>query len=113
VLVLIDGRLAADAPLKELTASHTMKLVTVGDADPRAALQSVAGVGEVKAAGSEGGGRAWSLRTTDGVQIGAAVLDACHRAGVRVEALSPETLTLETVFRRLQHEHAARQEVAA
>jgi hypothetical protein len=52
------------------------------------------------------------LRTSD-VHVGAAVLDACLRAGVRVEALSPETLTLETVFRRLQHEHAARQEAAA
>jgi ABC-2 type transport system ATP-binding protein len=113
VLVLIDGRLAADAPLKELTTSHTMKLVTVGDADPRSALKSVAGVGEVKAASAEGAGRAWSLHTTDGAQIGAAVLDACHEAGVRVEALSPETLTLETVFRRLQQEHATRQEVAA
>jgi ABC-2 type transport system ATP-binding protein len=113
VLVLIDGRLAADAPLKELTASHTMRLVTVGDGDPRAALQSVRGIGEIKSAGADGAGRAWSLRTTDGVQIGAAVLDACHQAGVRVEALSPETLTLETVFRRLQQEHATRQGAAA
>jgi ABC-2 type transport system ATP-binding protein len=116
VLVMIDGTLAADSPLKQLVASHSLKLVTLDDKDVRSTLSAVTGVRDVRSAGDDpevAGGRAWTLSIAEGAVVGPAVLEACHRAGVRVAALSPETLTLETVFRRLQAEHIARQGVAA
>jgi ABC-2 type transport system ATP-binding protein len=116
VLVMIDGKLAADAPLQQLVASHALKLVTLDETDVRPQLASVPGVREIKSAGAEpgvDGGRVWIIAIAEGAVAGPAVLQACHRAGIPVAALSPETLTLETVFRRLQQEHVARQGVAA
>jgi len=116
VMIMIDGKLAADAPLKQLLASHSLRLVTLDDKDVRSQLSAVPGVRDVRAAGAEptvAGGRAWTIAVAEDIVAGPAVIEACQRAGVRVAALSPETLTLETVFRRLQQEHVARQGVAA
>lgn len=119
VLVLIDGRLAADAKLTDLTASRLVHLsLGGGEGSPEDVLRRVEGVEAVRSLGPDPHhadfGR-WEVRTAPGAHATPDLVDAVTRAGWRVARAAPEQLTLEQVFERLQQEHIRErsQEVAA
>jgi ABC-2 type transport system ATP-binding protein len=120
VLIMIDGKLSADAPLRELLASRTLRLAVQDGIDVRPHLGSVPGVLAVRRLGPSPdlqgpllqGTVAWGLDLAEGADPATDVLAVAHRQGWKISALSPEQRTLDGVFRQLQQEHIARQEAA-
>jgi ABC-2 type transport system ATP-binding protein len=120
VLIMIDGKLSADAPLRELLASHTLRLSLQDDVDVRPHLGSVPGITAVRKLGPNPdlqgpvvqGAVTWALDVSPGADPVTDVLAVAHRQGWKISALSPEQRTLDGVFRQLQQEHIARQEAA-
>ena len=110
VLVMIDGRLATDAPLKQLLASHTMHLsLRTGASGVDDALRGIAGVWSVRALGSDStlpDHQAWALDCSDDAWPTDAVVALVAERGWRLGALAPEKRTLASVFQDLQTEYA-------
>ena len=117
VVILIDGHLATDSPLTELLASQRIRLSLADDATGvQATLRDVPGVEEVTRVGPDdalSGHTVWVLTCAPGALPTSAVLRAALGAGWSVGAVTPEVLTLDGVFRRLQREHVQRVGVAA
>ncbi len=116
VLVMIGGRLSADAPLSELLTSHTLRLSMKGGPGVAEALSSVPGVTAVRALGPDAraeGYELWALDHSAEHRPVPEVLKAIEARGWTVLALAPEQRTLEGVFKALQQEHIAKQEAAA
>lgn len=116
VLVMIDGKLSADAPLRELLGSRTLRLSVDDGADVRGVLSRIDGITAVRGIGPDpdtAGSTLWSLDFADGSRPTPAILDAAHAAGWRIAAIAPEQRTLDGVFKQLQQEHIARLEGAA
>ncbi|MEQ1501885.1 MAG: ATP-binding cassette domain-containing protein [Myxococcota bacterium] len=115
-LILIDGKLSADAPLRELLASRTLRLSVDEGADVRGGLRAVGSVTGIRNGGADPsikGNVVWWLDCADGTAPVPDVLEVAHTARWKVGALAPETRTLDSVFKQLQQEHIARQEAAA
>lgn len=117
VLVLIDGRLAADARLSELTSSPLVRVsVGAGRGDVEELLRGVSGVEAVRPLGPDPlheGFQRFEVRSD--AQVTADLVERLTGQGWRVAEAAPERLTLEQVFDRLQQEHirARAGEVAA
>jgi ABC-2 type transport system ATP-binding protein len=114
VLVMIDGKLSADAPLRELLTSRSLDLSVDAQADVRAALGPVDGVRSVVSRGPDpdaAGNVLWRIEQADGVELVPTVLAQATKHAWRVAALAPERRTLEGVFKQLQADHVKRQEV--
>ncbi|MEQ1567042.1 MAG: ATP-binding cassette domain-containing protein [Myxococcota bacterium] len=110
VVILIDGQLAADAPLKELLASNTLRLTLDGEVDVRSALRGVSAVSGVRRLTSDVDGTStWALDCAEGSRPTPQVLDLAHANAWKVLAIAPETRTLDGVFKQLQQDHIARQ----
>jgi ABC-2 type transport system ATP-binding protein len=111
VVVMIQGRLAADGALSDLLASQSVS-VSVDAADDTAVasrLGGLAGVARVRALGEDpenAGFRAFALDCDEGVNPVPAVVDAARDAGWRVAAAAAHRDTLEAVFARLHEEQA-------
>jgi ABC-2 type transport system ATP-binding protein len=113
-LIMIEGSLVADAPLKELLASHVVRLVVHKDARDVEArvggLEGIRSVSRSEAAVSAAAGGAdflgWSVECADGVTPIPAILDVANQSGWKVGAVAPESRTLESVFQELQERHA-------
>ncbi len=116
VLVLIGGELVADAPLRELLGSRSIRLSVPDGADVAAFAVGVTGVTTVESLGTDEripGHTAWRLACEgDGFPV-QAVIDAASAAGVAIGAIAPESKTLESVFRDLEGAHIARGGAAA
>jgi ABC-2 type transport system ATP-binding protein len=116
VLVMIDGKLSADSPIREMLMSRTLRLSVDEAADVRGGLQKVEGITAVRRVGPDPdapGNLLWSLDFAGGDHPAHAVLAAAHASGWKVSAIAPETRTLDGVFKQLQQEHIARQEASA
>jgi len=109
VVILIDGQLAADAPLAQLLASNTLRLSILGTSDVRQALAPLASVVAVRRLSEANGRVDWALDCAEGSSPAPDVLEIAHQNRWKVAALAPETRTLDGVFKQLQQEHIARQ----
>ena len=109
VLVMIDGQLAADAPLTELLASHTLRLsLAEGATEVEAGLRGVDGVTEVREIGADDalpGHRAWAIDCASDAWPTQQIVATAQANGWTLGAIAPEQRTLEGVFRSLQAEH--------
>jgi len=117
VLVMIDGSLVADAPMRELLETHAVSIsLAEGAADAEATLRGVEGVRAVRSLGPDRqnpGFTAWRVECEPGRSRSAALLAASQQAGIAVAAAMPEQPTLESVFNRLQDEHVAKRHAGA
>lgn len=122
VLIMIDGKLSADAPLRDMLVSHVLRLTVAEGTDVRAGLSAVPGITSVRklpADPSRPQLASWGIDLEASREAGAdstiasAVLEVAHKNSWLVSALAPEQRTLDGVFRQLQQEHIARQEKAA
>lgn len=116
VVILIEGKLSADASLSELLTSNVLRLSVDDKADVRGGLTKVPGLSSIRRVGADPavpGNTVWGLDCAPGAMPAPAVLDVAHGAGWRVTALAPEHRTLDGVFKQLQQEHIARQEATA
>jgi len=110
VLVLIGGRLVADAPIRELLASPTIRLSLARGTDGVA--DGLAGVEGVESAEIEGaddqldGFERWTVRCVPGSQPSPAIAQVVAEKGWTMGALAPEQRTLEGVFRELEQQAA-------
>jgi ABC-2 type transport system ATP-binding protein len=105
VLVMIGGRLVADAPLRDFTTSRTIRLVLAAPSDDVArALAAVDGVVDVGAATLEPDGAVY--RVTFGGERAPVpgILAAAAKAGWEVRAVAPEVRTLDMAFQELQNQ---------
>jgi ABC-2 type transport system ATP-binding protein len=112
VLVLIDGTLAEDSPLKDLINSSTIKVsVLEGTTGIERSLGGLDGVRKTYKLGSDpvlSGFDQWAVDCDAETSRSPEILAAAIKAGWTIGAITPETLTLERVFQRLQREHIAR-----
>jgi ABC-2 type transport system ATP-binding protein len=112
VVVMIQGRIAADGGLSELLSSRSVSLsVDAADAGAVSArLSSLDGVESVRGLGDDAdnpGFHAFEIGCRAGANPVPALVEAAHAAGWRVAAAAPHRDTLETVFARLHEEQAA------
>lgn len=106
VVILIDGKLAADDTLADLLSSNVVR-VTVGDdaKDVPRALAKVDGVESVKRDGGRTGYTTWRAICAKGRDATPAIARAALEAGWTVGGITPETPSLEQVFRDLMARH--------
>jgi ABC-2 type transport system ATP-binding protein len=109
VLIMIQGHLAADAPLSELLDSQRIRLVLDASAgDVRRALSGIDGVSEVSKVGGDGPTATWIVRWHGAAAPVPAVIAAAGQNGWTIRSVAPEQRTLEMVFKELQDAHIAR-----
>ncbi len=107
VLVMIGGRLVADARLSELLDTRRIQLVLGDDAQGvPSALAGVEGITAVTRGVAAGGTVAWHLEWSGAAAPVPGIVEAASKAQWRVHAVGPEQRTLEMVFKDLQAEHA-------
>jgi ABC-2 type transport system ATP-binding protein len=110
VMVLIQGRLVADAPLKDLLAGQAVVLsVQAGSAGVEQTLSALPGVEGVTGEGPDvslPGFTTYRVRGAPEALSSADIAQAVHSAGWKLGALSPEKRTLEGVFRELEQQAA-------
>ena len=116
VVVLIDGGVEADAPLKELLASRSVQLSL--SADLENVPQVLGALGDVSSVHDSGedphtpGHHLWRVTGAEQSPSIPNLLKAVLDAGWTLGSIAPRVETLEGVFRRLQREHVARVEAA-
>jgi ABC-2 type transport system ATP-binding protein len=111
VLILIDGHVAADAPLRELLSSSSIVVSVRGAGAIGEALTALDGVAQAENTGDDPeieGHERWLVHCEEGARPTGAILKAAMAAGWEVGAIAPEIQTLDHVFRRLQAEHIAK-----
>ena len=108
VMVLIDGKLAADAPLKDLISSNNVRLsVNCDDDEVSRAVSSIDGVTSVKSAGPDPRQEGFSLWTI-GVDKGTPIPQIIALAGKQnwtIGSIAQEQRSLQAVFHELQQQH--------
>ncbi|MCB9663303.1 MAG: ATP-binding cassette domain-containing protein [Alphaproteobacteria bacterium] len=106
VLVMIDGSLAADAPLAELRGARSIRLgLAPGATAVASTLAGVPGITSVTAV--TGQPDTWLLAFSGDEPPVPAVIAAATTAGWTITRVAPEQRTLEQVFADLQHRHVA------
>ncbi len=108
VVILIDGELAADDTLQNLLSSNVVR-VSVGEGakDVPRALAKVDGVESVKREGERAGYTTWRAICQKGVDATPAIARAALEAGWTIGGITPETPSLEQVFRDLMARHVS------
>lgn len=108
VLVMIGGRLAADARLSDLLDARRVELVLGAGAERvEATLGALDGVVSVTHEAAAGDRETWHVGWAGAEAPVPAIVAAAARAGWTVHAVAPELRTLETVFKELQAQHVA------
>lgn len=107
VIILIRGRVVADAPLSELTRTRRVRVWTPqGTAGVASGLAGLKGLSDVQEAGIDGEMRIHSAAFSGDHPPIAAILDLARERGWTLGGVAPESRTLETVFQELQSQHA-------
>lgn len=107
VLIMIRGRLVADAPLRELTGSRRVKVWTASGTDGVAqALRRLPSVTEVERLGTDGQMDRWAVGWQGDAPPIHPILDLARDRGWTLGGVAPEQRTLEMVFQELQDQHA-------
>lgn len=113
VLVMINGELAADAPLEELLTTHDVRLAVKADAQGVAeSLVGVSGVDSVDQLGedpSQPGFHRYALRCSDTSQPIPEIVALASQRGWTIGAIHPEHRTLQAAVEQLQADHIERQ----
>ena len=106
VVILIDGKLAADDTLENLLSSNVVR-VSVGDGakDVPRTLAKVDGVESVKRDSARAGYTTWRAICEKGVDATPAIARAALEADWTIGGITPETPSLEQVFRDLMARH--------
>jgi ABC-2 type transport system ATP-binding protein len=112
-IILIGGRVVADARLAELLETNRILASIRADAEAsevRSVLEGLDGVSACEALGTDSrnaGAHRFAL-TPDGERDGIvdAIVDCVRSRGWAVASVGPENRTLETVFKELQTRHA-------
>ncbi len=108
VVILIDGQLAADDTLAHLLSSNVVRVrVGAGAKDVPRVLAKVEGVESVKREGERGGYSEWRAICAEGVDATPAIARAALDAGWTIGGITPETPSLEQVFRDLMARHVS------
>lgn len=108
-VILIDGELAADRRLADLLQSNVIRVgVGEGARDVPRVLGAIAGVKTVTRDGERGGYAQWRATCEPGADPAPAIAEAAHAAGWKVGQITPETQSLEQVFRDLMTRHVSR-----
>ena len=111
VLVMIQGRIAADGRLAELLSGRSVS-VSIDASDEAAVLERLRGIDAVESAKSVGddpdnpGYRAFELTLDGGGNPVPAIIDAAREAGWRVASAAARRDTLESFFAKLHEERA-------
>ena len=109
VLVLIDGQLAKDATLEELTGGQSILLSVQNDAKNVAdTLKKLKNVLEISKIGSDPrmkGFTHWRLACADGELPVQEVIKTANSENWIIGGIAPDRKTLEDVFRDLEEEH--------
>ncbi len=109
VVILIDGRVAADSKLDDLLASNEVRIaVAEGTDDVAGVLRGVEGVSGIKDDHDSSDGFAHYRATVTGPQVRPAIVKAAIEAGWDLGEITPLSPSLETVFRDLHHDHVAK-----
>ncbi len=116
-LIMIEGRLVADAPLSELLASRVVRLALESGAENVSTrLCTIAGVRSVErrpdGAGADATGRElseWSVKCDEGAAPVSDIIEVAREAGWTIAGVAPESRTLESVFQQLQEQQAEQQ----
>jgi ABC-2 type transport system ATP-binding protein len=102
-VILIDGRVRADATLAQITRSR-VQVATLGTRDPAAAgeaLARLAGVAGVETADCGDGFHTFRMQIGAEGEIGEAVAELARERGWRLRELRRDDRSLEHVFREL------------
>ncbi len=111
-VIIIRGRLKADALLSELAATSHARLVLDRGADGeavRAALAALDGVEAVREAAAGDNERAFEIQTATGTDICPRIFDLARDNNWPLRELRRETRTLEAVFNELTATEGGRQ----
>jgi ABC-2 type transport system ATP-binding protein len=102
VLVIMRGKLRADAQLADLRASNAaLVAIEAGATGVEDKLKAIDGVTAVEAAGEAGDYKRWRVVASGETDVCPAVFEALRGAGWKVGELRPDPKTLERVFRDL------------
>jgi len=114
VLVLIDGKLAADRPLDSLLDSEGLRIALHGDDVPAhevaAALETLPGVSSVQALGADPQRpelRVWHLDGNLAADTAAEAAELVAGRGWRLGEVAAHRTSLEQVFRELMTSHVS------
>ena len=102
VLMIIKGRLRADAPLSELQSTdETVALVQVEDStdNVETTLKAIDGVTGVVRTAKDDGFTSWRITGKANQELSADIFDAIRKQDWRCREIRSETKNLETVFR--------------
>ena len=102
VLVIMAGRLRADAKLAELRSTNAAVVAIEATADGvKEKLAAIDGVTAVEPAGEAAGFRRWRVTSSSPGDVCPALFDALRMTTWKIGELRPEPKTLERVFRDL------------
>ena len=109
VVVLIDGELAADAPLDELLSAQEVN-ITFAEAIPEQASTQLCTIEGVSPEDIEtiSADNTLKVRCTHAAQIAREAMKQARTHHWDVQSLAPTTPSLENVFRSLMYAHAER-----
>ena len=108
VLVIMQGRLRADAKLAELRSTNTAVVAIASDATGvTELLQNIAGVTAVEKAGDAPGFTRWRVTSSAADDLCPTLFEALRATRWKIGELRPEPKTLEHVFRDLAQRAAA------
>ena len=105
VIVLISGKVAADASLEELVGNRGLIVRAQGGVDLKATLSSVPGITAVSGEFDGNGLSEWKLEYEQTAPI-ESVVDALRAQHATLLSIGPERRTLEDVFRELEDAHS-------
>jgi ABC-2 type transport system ATP-binding protein len=111
-VILIDGELATDKPLKALLATDRIA-ISVPSSAPAVAqtFMRVAGVAGARPVGADlslKGFDLWELECEPGANPSPEIIKAAAAAGIELGRVAPQSPSLEQVFRDLMDAHVAR-----
>ncbi len=112
VVILIDGKLAMDAPLKQLLGSPSVKL-SLGEEDPEEVLPLLEPLPGVKSARRIGKTQSYRVLCVGEANPIPGILKVAAKKGWEVQSAALERANLESVFQELMDQHVsqARKEV--
>lgn len=117
-LVLLGGRVRADARLDELQGTRHVIVGVANDSAPSAAdvlarLKALDIVSSVRVAEGRAGEHTFAVKGSADVDLSRSVFRLARDAGWELGELRPVVRDLDTVFRELVREHAGTEEAAA
>ena len=104
VLLLINGKLKTDARLDDLTASSRVRVSFKSEEEPasfRRSLLDCRGVSSVEVDSKSGGMVTFLIEGEEGADLGGLIYDLSREEGWPLRELSPDTRTLEAVYRSI------------